>query len=525
MFQIKSIKKYTIVQLITIILISMLYFYNALGKTYLFDTSIIYYYAYLLDINYQPFVDFTTPLLPFNALIQKLFYSIFGLNYLSGVIGGYVIVIIEYISLFILFKRINKSIFMNILCSLIIVLSGIPLIGTLYYNHLLISIISVYFVFKLFQLKTFRNHTNTVLNTIKGLIPYLLISFVIMTKIHWGIYLLFFNLVFDFIYLINRKKSLIINLSFFILMILIISMLTNCDFTLFLHNVDDISLIENLNYNGVLSFFNFPNKIFSNIELSPIFFLFIYMVMFFYSDFSIKKYLFNPLSFLFLSLIFFIFLAILNSAETQSIFIGLEVVSLVILFQISYEVLKNDHNSFKGFEIFIYTILIQFLLFLFQSVFFQTRKLWDFNKGDFNITSIHNFNTPKYYFSNKNPELYSFFKYVKFNQDELNEFIKMDNKLRPFKTKNIYFGPELEMFNLVYRIIPLKGFPLWTHPGLSISKNKINLLETNFNFLSPELIVLSKSRIDFYPFHKSIINKQYLKISDDNSIIEIYKKK
>lgn len=102
---------------------------------YLIDTSINYQQGWLIYRGWRPFIDFTGPLLPGAGLLTALGYLLFGVTYLSSVrIGALVAGGLA----FALMGDLRRVLPVGVsrLFAVVVAMSGIPVIGTLFYNHL-----------------------------------------------------------------------------------------------------------------------------------------------------------------------------------------------------------------------------------------------------------------------------------------------------------------------------------------------------------------------------------------------------
>jgi hypothetical protein len=81
-----------------------------------------------------------------------------------------------------------------------------------------------------------------------------------------------------------------------------------------------------------------------------------------------------------------------------------------------------------------------------------------------------------------------------------------------YKPNSVYFGPELEMFNIIYKIEPFKGFPVWVHPGLTVSGQMNTVLSKKLAKELPEIMFISRSRQHFLDFldHENLVDNGYV---------------
>ena len=498
------------------IVLTFIFFVGALGKVYLFDSSIMYYYGYLISIGYTPFVDFSTPLLPSLAVFQLIAYNIFGYTYFSGIFFAFILVVFEY---FVVYKLISN--FLNndkiaSIFSFLLSVSAIPFTSNLYYNHVILALISIWFLIMYSEFK------NSKLNVYFSFLNAVIISILLLVKIHWGVVVLVIQLFNELMF--NRKGVKNVVYKFFTwggifisISFLVFYISNNASFYNYSENIKlistDFSFRTSINFRGLLKLLiNLPSNITGGIEISP---LSITLILLSPILFSFKK-LFGQFKLefvLILEVVFISFTLIFNSLETQTILLPLN--ALIILF---FFIIFQNFNNLSGV---IYIFLFFHILFSFFYVINGNRKLYDELSGTFGEIGI----MPKFHLNTGNstssPEVNLFFKGIDLTKNQVCAFNYIDSVVTKNKNCSIYFGPELEMFNVIYKVKPIKGFPLWVHPGLTVSNTMYNDLKNKLENSHPKIIFISKKRINFLPFlldDSFLINNKYQKFGFDNDL-------
>jgi hypothetical protein len=509
--------------LIALLILTIIYFVGASGSVYLFDSAIIYEYGYLISKGYQPFIDFSTPLLPFIGYLQNIAFSFFGFNYFSGVYAGYIVVIFEFLILSALLIKITKNIKNAILISFLISLCGIPIVGNLYYNHFLISIVSIHFILMYFEVKVKSNY-------ITLLSKFVLLTIVAMVKIHWGISMLFLQLIYDLKFQKQQKviKDYLIGLPIlFFVSFTILYLSNNSSFYNYFSFSKKLSILSNINYQGLLKLIiNFPRNIFSAIEFNPVSLFILIIIPVYYKkgwfSNSIKTELFLTIE----VIIFTVFIT-LNSTEAGTIYLPLQILILFLCLQ--YVELEIPNNERSRLKLMISFFFLLHLVYATLSVVNGNRKLYNELNGEFTTMPLIPRIFSKQKFHTNSKPISHFFKGVSISENQSISFDKIDSIINTSNSSKIYFGPELEILNIIYKIEPIKGFPLWIHPGLSITKNDINELDLLFFNNAPDVVFISKKRSGFIPFinDENMKNHNYRKLilNNEKSFIECFIKK
>lgn len=509
-----NISKKIFLIIITLI-IAIIFFVGAKGNVYLFDSSIVYEYGYLISKGYRPFFDFSTPLLPLIGYIQYISFEIFGFNYNSGIYASFSIVMFQFFILFyLLYKIIDYK--TAITFSFLVTIGGMPMIGNLYYNHFLVSIASISFLIMYFEIKS--NNKNLVVQIIK----FVLIFIILLIKIHWGIFLLLLQFIFDLTYsnkkILNIFKFYVWGILFFIFFSFILFKITNNARILdFYYFSKKIKFSSNINYIGVLHLIiNFPKNIFSTIELNPVSIFLIFIIpLFLKNDLFVKKIKLEL--FIILEIVFFSIFTSINSAEVGSVLIPLQFIILfLILIHVREELPYTEQFRIKYIIFFLLSIHIIFSII---SVIYGSRKVYDETNGQFSeiSTSLPAFS--KRNLISNSQEVNYFFKGVKLTDKQIISFNFVDSILKQNTGKHIFFGPELEILNVVYNNNPLRGFPLWVHPGLTVPKSELKKLEMIFENNLPDIIFISRKRESFLPFinDNKMEENNYHKFEDLNN--------
>jgi hypothetical protein len=509
--------------LIASLILTIVYFVGASGSVYLFDSAIIYEYGYLISKGYQPFIDFSTPLLPFIGYLQNLAFSVFGFNYFSGVYAGFIVVIFQFLTLSALLLKITKKLEKSILISFLISLCGIPIVGNLYYNHFLISIVSILFILMYFEVKVKSNKFTL-------LFKFILLTIIFTVKIHWGVSMIFLQLIYDLNFHKKQKiiKEYLIGLSIlFFVSFIILYLSNNSSFYNYLSFSKKLSISSNINYQGLLKLiFNFPQNIFNIIEFNPVSIFIILVIPVFYK----KDWFGNSIKvelFLTIEILLFAILITLNSTEAGTIYLPLQILILFLCLQ--YVELEIPNKERIRLKLIIFMFFLIHFLFATITIANGNRKLYNELNGEFtNMPLIPRIFSKQKFHTNSKP-ISQFFKGVSMSENQSISFDIIDSIINNSNSTKIYFGPELEILNIIYKIEPIKGFPLWVHPGLSITKNDINKLDLLFFDYAPDLVFISKKRSGFIPFinEENMKNHNYNKLIVNNNkcFIECYIKK
>lgn len=502
-------------------IISILFFYNSLQRIYLFDSSIIYNYAYLMSINYKPFTDFTTPLLPGIGLIQLLAYKVFGFNYLSGVFMAYIFLTTQYIILNIILKLILKEKLISNIFTFTITLTGVTIIGNLYYNHILISLSTIFFLTNYYYLK---NESSSFYK----LFLFFIISFFVVVKIHWGIVLFLLQFFFDF-YIkdswLPKKNIVNIYLLGTTLIVLICCFVFYCsNNTLiqdYLINVSGLTILGNINFKGLLLFFNIPYNIFSTLNITPFTLFFTFFII--PGLTSKKRELLKSAEFkVAIAIVLFCFIITLNSLESFSIFLPLQIV-LILLGGLYLQKLETD-NHLKISKIIVLSMLFLHLLFGLAYVINGNRKIYNEANGTFGNIK---FSFKPIQYKLNDIKTASFFKGIYLSNSQTITFNYINSVIKKSSSNKIFFGPELEIFNVIYKNKPIIGFPLWVHPGLTLNKAQTEILTQRIVENNYDLIFVSKKRKQFFPQLEPILfsnNYILLENKDDLNFVDCYLK-
>lgn len=505
--------------------LALIYFIGASGGIYLFDNSIVYYYGYLLSIGYKPFTDFSTPLLPLIGLLQSFSFKIFGFNYYSGVYMAFVLLIAEYIFLYRIIKKIIHKINLSAAFAFLASLGSIAFTSNLYYNHIIFSLVTLWLFLTYYTLVFAKDRF------VFKLASFIIIIFVFFIKFHFGLVLICLQLINELIFRksFNIKILLKYLVAYFILFITIgysiLLFSNNASFSDFLVNLeaisDKFSVRDNINFEAVSRLLlNVPRDLFSLIEINPFSLSLILLAPLALKFKSLEKIgleLFLVLEVLIISIIF-----VFNTFEALSILFPFQIV-ILLLFYFAY---KNS-NIPKSSIYIIYSFLFLHFLFSFFYVINGNRKSYNelngvFLRSSFSIVRNELINPKMDHL--KSNRIKSFFSGLSLTNLQITSFDYIDFLMVNYGSKRVYFGPELEIFNVIYEIEPFKGFPLWVHPGLSVSRSMNLNLSKKFVEESPELIFISSIRQGFLEFleHENLLNHGYVlqnSASSDNFII------
>ncbi len=507
------------------ILAGLTVYFNGIHGIYLYDTSIVYYYGYLLKDHYIPFHDFITPLLPFPGLLQEFFYLVFGLNYISGVYAACCMVVLEFLSLYFLLTSLLSSKLNGFLYAFLLTLSSIPFIGNLYYNHFNIALVSVLLILGIYNLRKGgpgRFRLNALI-----IAQYILLAFIFLTKPQAGVYLCGTMLIIDlyFSYSAGARFKLMAwqaggRLLTFIIAVTGVILLTHADMAGYLGYIRHISLMHNLARSSIYNYTGLPTVIDSGIVLSP---TLIYLMYIFYlvSTRRLRTTRWYPIDFLLITNVYIIgFILTMNSYEPMDALIP-DVLLLMVFLEILVFSAKK-HYFFRGsLKPAILTLIFCFSITYALSSF---RKGLDETTGD----RIAGFNPNKnrFSFNEATPQLARFFDKIKVSESQYRNFIVIDSVIALSKSRKVFFGPELEMFNIVYGITPPKPWPVWVHPGLTVTDIEYSLMDRTLKAYSAEIIVLSRprQRMNYLPFINAYLKKDYSEVSTGSTWIQVFRK-
>ena len=561
-------------------LISLLFFWNAIHRIFLYDCGIVYNYAYLLNLGYKPFTDFPTPLLPFPGLLQSICYKIFGLNYFSGVWGAWIVTVFQFSVIYFSLLKIRKNNFSALLYTFFITLTCLPFIGTLFYNHLLMAFISVIATQAVYIYYVHLNRCEPKWLTVYVVLQYLLIGCVIMIKLQIGVVLLggfFFLDLFCYRVILKLNfgtifKQLLIRGAASLSVLLLILFVTNSNFVDYLNNIKHISVIHNLSGRNIKIFFSIPVTEDPTISLSPTIF---YIPIVFYLiskmklsilrrhfslwthiiiislagalllgsillSFKLAIYFILTCLILFLSgslayllnklkdiktinyLFILFFITIIYIVSFLIIMNTLErsniLLSISVLFVLVFDYLILEEEPYYFAKVFKPIIIAALLLFSLPYILLSRRKNIDFTPAPL----------VKYSFNSDYPELHNFFNHMNISEDSYNAFIAIDSAVKRIPSKNILFCSNLEMFNIVYGTTPPKKWPLWYHQGLSVTDADVKTMQEMVGGRNFDLIIEYQWRVplinNIYVL-QDFISNNYDTLRTSSPLIICYKKK
>ncbi len=568
---------------ITCILISILFFCNATHRIALFDVTIIYEYGYLLQCGYTPFTDFSTPLLPFAGLLQQICYKLFGLNYFSGIMGAWIVTIVQLTIIYFTISKMAKDHLSSAAYSFLITVTCLPFIGTLFYNHLSMALITTVLSQALYIQYAQHNKTHDKNIPFHVSIAYVLLAFIVTIKLQIGV-ALFCGLIFldsTSLLFIQRKavltiaRQLAFRLALFFVPTFLIFVATNSNPSDYLHGIKHISVMENIIVDRIISFLALPDI--GPSSTSPTI-TYLLCVIFLITGMKGKSYIKNILLFsvvlciymlpiiafniiplsvflrhgifmpltaiaglLIMASVLYIvtfknkdiptmqdlsvltlitiayvlsFLIIMNSLEVLNIILCITVFFILVF---DYLLIKNhNHRTFFNRSFKPAFLICLFCYSVVYSTFSIRKDFWHHDGG------YMKFFLEKSEFTDKQPELKRFFKHVKVSKESYRDYSIVDSVVKAVGTKNILFGPELEMFNIIYGIQPPKQWPLWFHWQLTVSERDTARMIKIAEDKKFDLIVLSPAR----PYIlNSMIIRDYDTIQTGEKSFEVFLKR
>ncbi len=537
-------------------LVSILFFCNATHRLYLFDTSIVYEYGYLLYHGYKPFTDFTTPLLPFAGLLQQVCYHLFGLNYFSGVMGAWIITIIQIATIYFTLIKMGRGKLPAITYSFLITLTSLPFIGNLYYNHLSMAFVSVVISQALYIF--YVNHSKKRDNYlfIHVCIEYIMLAFIFTIKLQIGaalfVGMLFLDTV-SFFFIQKKKilpiaKQLLIRIILFAVPVVLIMFLTNSNLIDYLHGIEHISVKENFAKKRITSFLTLPTNWNATI-ISPTLPYFL-CVLFLAFNMKGKPYIKNVILFSFVFFIYmfpiiifniiplsvflrhvilmpltavaglisagtvlyivfkmkneqaiinlfnFAFITVVYLLSFLVIMNSLEVFNIIlpitIFFILTFDYLLINETAHHTFFIHSLKPAILICILGYSIVYSMFSIRKDFWEAE--VWYMNEFFLEKTKFTEEHPELHKFFKHINVSKDNYANYTLIDSVVKNSNTDNILFGTELEIFNIIYGTKPPKEWPLWYHWDLTVTAHDTARMQKIVADNKYDLIVLSRTR-------------------------------
>jgi hypothetical protein len=531
-----SIKSVLLKIIIPILIGVFIYEYNlriGVEGLYLFDSSISLNMGWLIYNDFLPFVDFKSPLMPLSGLLTSLGFWFYGINYFSSVKIASVLVLSAFLIIFSVIKR-YLNLFNSYWSSALIILSTVPITGTLYYNHLSALLFVIYIILivdYVLQFRTFLKNNET----IKSTIIFLVIGFLLLNKLHIGILCLLLFLIIECFLMRkidfrSKKIFLSIFIRIFPILFLFLALLFWIDFS-FLKIYDSLfksTDISSLNYSTYFFErlgFNDTNTIFSKSSISiGLNFLIAIGIVNYHFKFYKNNLKANLMLIIIIGSLFVQLFSYLFSAEAPSIDLSFIMINLLIMYiyfnnDIYFQKNSNSKNSFHISKIFIIPLFISCALFSLYYSNFGLRKSFLVDSGKFPMQKY----IPKNFFNTDIKFLYN----VKINHNQKINFDYLNEVLINLKSDKIFFGPGLELFYPAFKSTQPNNWPLWLHKGLSYNSVNYSSMINSFRQQNYQIIVINKLRYDGTYFINNYIKKNYMKKNSNNPDIwiDIYTKK
>lgn len=530
-------KKLISKQSLLLVLMSLaMYFYNCYYATYglyLFDFAITYDMGWYIFNGWIPFVDFRMPLMPLSGILTALSFYIFGVKYYSAAKLVGIVCVLSFIYMGRKLQNYIEPVFAYC-AAFFIVLATLPVHGTFFYNQLSMLLFSIYLVLFLDYILKYENFLGKK-ETTSSLIIFFFIALISLNKFHIGILSGLLFVAFE-AYLLFQKKynPKDVALSLFIrispLIILTFSLLIWIKFQVF-------DLVDNLFYsaNGEAFFdenalmarmgIGGSNNIYSSSGINMYLILLVSAGLIFYHfKFRRKKILADRL------LCFIIFssivqiLSFIPSAEAPASDIAFILIYLVMFYiYLRITCFENESNCKESRYvclILLSAIFITCATFTIDYTRRHLRKAYDDNIGAFPYANFHLGDT-------YNLGGIKFFDEINVSWIQAKNFYYLNNIAKENSAKNIFFGPELEMFYIVTKKFPPKNWPLWMHVNVSYNADKQSAMRKIFIEQNYDVVVISKHRYEFTDFLNDYISKEYveLKQTDPDMWIRVFVRK
>ncbi len=159
--------------------------YSGLHGLYPFDTGINYNMGWLIYNRQLPYLDFTMPLTPGSGLLTALGFALFGVTFQSSVFVAAIIAALGYAYILMCLRAVLPN-FLAALVAFTLVTGTVPVIGTLYYNHLAI-LVSLMVAAGLLRILYDGASASVEQHARRLLVVYLLCTLLVFVKLHVGL--------------------------------------------------------------------------------------------------------------------------------------------------------------------------------------------------------------------------------------------------------------------------------------------------------------------------------------------------
>ncbi len=439
---------------------------------YFFDLGIQYHYGWLVYKGITPYSEILTALGPLSGYLGAFAYKIFGVNYISYVYISAILCALEFIFISICFKK-EMNIIWSILFSFAFIFASIPVMGTLYYNNLVVYFLVL--ILCCLYLKLFYKNSN--------LYTALMWSFIVLvglTKFHIGFICAFLGLILEFIILkIDNQKITKQHLTAIFLPLLIGGLL--------------LVLSAKFNISAIIYCISIPDmkfwtKMFNSWYSYSVLYLIVMLLSL--TLFFINKKIDNIK--LFLMLLYFacaLALALYTTPDTKFTFLML----VAWVFLSIYKLVKINLSQFKIKYLYIVLLgicIIWTIVYDSEYIYRGGRKQW--NEKDYRFQSDLKMGKARTH--------EGFFKHIRVRDSQLDAIKIIKQLADENKDKKIYLSSACEMFYPALKILPPRRWILWSHPGTSISVKQYPELEKTLAEENYDFIVFVKHRLHSMPY-------------------------
>ncbi len=455
---------------VAVLIISILSGKNGI---YFYDTGFNYSYGWLICNGKLPFSNIITPIAPLCGYLIALGYKIFGVSYISNVYLGAIMSAIQFIFMSHILKKDMNS-FFSILFAICFTFAGIPLIGIIYYNALVVYFLSL--IICCMYVKLFYKNSN-----LYTALMWTFIVFAGFTKMHVGFLCAIFGIIFEYLLIrINNEKITKSHLySIFV--------------PLFIGGILFFSCIG-WNFPALIDCITIPNmKLWTGLYPITIYsfsIVFLFVLLLSITLYSINKKTDNLKLFLFL-LYFLLVIIFVYYTTPDKIFTFLMFVSLIFLS--IYKLAKTNIAQFKIKYMYIAILTISLLWMSIYDLRFMYkggRKQWD--------EYVHRFDSNLKMGKARTHE--GFFKHIRVRDKQLDAIKIIGQIADENKDKKIFLASACEMFYPAQKIMPPNVWILSSHPGTTMSLKHSPMLEKILKDENYDLIIFVKDRLWMSPY-------------------------
>lgn len=468
--------------------------YSGTHGIYLFDTGINYHMGWLISNGWLPYRDFTLPLTPLCGVLTALGFKVFGVNYLSSVIVAVVLAAIGYVVTWRCLRDILPPV-VAVLMALTVVGGTVPVIGTLYYNHLA-QLFVVVLVAQLLRVIALAETTSLDKHGRRMSWAYLTSAALVFTKLHvGGLYGLAAILVDTWVVAVVHRQGIGRIAHSLCFRLMPCGVLAVCFLAWLRFNV--LEVVENLfhtapltiykaslisSFQGVVSISDMPH-------FTPLF-AGLAVAILTYGLWRAGYLETQERALLMFSLGIIAIQELLTVLTPETVSLGSGVTMLALIAAgLALARLTRTAESRRlwravGLAALLPAIFLH-LSFFGLSVRSMTRKSWD--------EGTHSFPPPHRGLLTTDARI-PFFRKISMRHSQVAAFDYCFEIVRQNPTRKIFFGPELEMFYAVTDQLPPRKWPLWLHPGVSVRPDSYPRLAAQFASAPPDIVVLSLGR-------------------------------